>query len=453
MKPIYLASDSKARKKLLETSGLKFKVISSGAVEKTRPGKSSPVALVKANAREKAFAAAQKISRGLIIAADTVISDGRSVFGKPRDLIHARRMLKKLSSKPQWIYTGVCLLDKETGKSLVSVEKTKIFMDPLTDAQISEYFRQANPLDKAGSFDIQGKGAFFIRRVEGCYYNVVGLPLRALYRMLKAFDVRIFSWFLAACICCFAALSSGCSTEYNLATGRQEAYYYSTEQEVKIGKAMAKQVDKQYKPVDDPLVQARVEEIGRKIVEVCDRKDIRYTFKAIDKKDVNAVSLPGGYVYVFKGLIDKVSDDDELAAVLAHEVAHIVARHSIKKMQAVNGYSLARIAAIVVTQSPEIMAASDSVFTDLLLGYGREDELLADELGARYAKLAGFDPRGMISFLGKLEQHNRRQPLRPKSYLKTHPYVPDRVRVVKQELGEPLEFTDYINIEQRKHGF
>lgn len=453
MKPIYLASDSKARKKLLEICGLKFHVVSSGAVEKMHPGKSSLGALVKANARAKALAAAKKVPMGLIIAADTIVSDGRSVFGKPRDLSHARRMLKELSSKPQWIYTGVCVLDKVTGRSLVSAEKTKIFMDPLTDAQISEYFRQVSPLDKAGSFDIQGKGAFFIRRVEGCYYNVVGLPLRTLYRMLKSFDVRIFSWLLAACISCLAAVSSGCSTEYNIVTGQQESYYYSTEQEIKIGKAMAKQADRQYKPVDDPLVQARVEEIGGKIVAVCDRKDIKYTFKAINEKDVNAVSLPGGYVYVFKGLIDKVSDDNELAAVLAHEVAHIVARHSIKKMQAVNGYSLARIAAIAVTQSPEVITASDSVFTDLILGYGREDELLADELGARYAKLAGFDPHGMISFLDKLERHNRRQPLRPKSYLKTHPYVPDRVRVVKQELGEPIGFTDYINIEQRKHGF
>jgi predicted Zn-dependent protease len=153
---------------------------------------------------------------------------------------------------------------------------------------------------------------------------------------------------------------------------------------------------------------------------------------------------------VFKGLVDMVADDGELAGVLAHEVGHIVARHSIKKMQAAMGYSLVRLLAIPVPQSGQVMGAADVAFTQLLLGYGREDELLADQLGARYAGRAGYDPHSMITFLEKLQQHNRRGPLRPHNYYKTHPYVPDRIRVVKQELGEPIDFTDYINIEQKK---
>ena len=86
-----------------------------------------------------------------------------------------------------------------------------------------------------------------------------------------------------------------------------------------------------------------------------------------------------------------------------------------------------------------------------MTGYSREDELLADQLSSRYAKLAGYDPRGMITFLKKLEEINRRKPARPYSYFKTHPYVPDRIRIVKQELGEGMDFTDYINIEQAPH--
>ncbi|MDD5098077.1 MAG: M48 family metallopeptidase, partial [Candidatus Omnitrophica bacterium] len=202
----------------------------------------------------------------------------------------------------------------------------------------------------------------------------------------------------------------------------------------------------------DPLIQKRVEDIGKKIAAVSDRKEIDYHFFVLDENDVNAVSLPGGYVYIFKGLIDKVSSDDELAGVIAHEVGHIVARHSIKKLQALQGYSILRILVAAAPSSGEAGNAADAAFTEMLLGYSREDELLSDQLGARYAKKAGYDPQAMITFLKKLQEINKRAPLQPKSYYsKTHPYVPDRIRVVKEELGESMNFDDYINIEQAVH--
>ena len=87
-----------------------------------------------------------------------------------------------------------------------------------------------------------------------------------------------------------------------------------------------------------------------------------------------------------------------------------------------------------------------------MMGYSQEDELLADRLGVRYARLAGYDPRGMITFLEKLQRINRKKPLRPFSYGRTHPYAPDRIRVVKEEIGEGMSFKDYINIEKAEHG-
>jgi predicted Zn-dependent protease len=249
----------------------------------------------------------------------------------------------------------------------------------------------------------------------------------------------------------FCVLLSGCSTEYNVVTGQEETFYYSTDKEVQIGQSIVRQVEEEYKLVDDPLVQERVENIGKKIVEVCDRKDIDYHFKVLDDEEVNAVSLPGGFVYVNKGLIDKIANDDELAAVLAHEVGHIVARHSIKKLQAIMGYSILRILIAPIPQTGQVGNAADVAFTEIMLGYSREDELLADQLATRYAKLAGYSPHGMIDFLLRLQDINRRKPLRPKSYFKTHPYVLDRIRVVKQELGEKIDFDDYINIEQAPH--
>ncbi len=444
MRNIYLASDSKARKKLLNIFGLRFKVISSKIKEERRPGLSY-AALVKRNALAKAQNVAGRVKNGIIIGADTIVVQGKKIFGKPKDLKDAHKMLKHLSSKPQWLYTGIAVIDKDKHKTLTGCEKTKIYMDKLSDREIREYFKQVSPLDKAGSFDIQGKGAFFIRRIEGCFYNVVGLPLRRLYLMLKKLDIKVFMFV-------FCVFLSGCSTEYNIATKQEESYYfaYSTDKEVQMGQAIAKEVEKEYKFADDPLIRKRVQDIGKKIAAVNNRKEINYYFDVLEDDEVNAFSLPGGFVYVNKGLLDKVANDDELAGVLAHEVGHIVARHSIKKLQAMQMYSILRVLVAAAPNSGDVGNAADVAFAEILTGYSRDDELLADTLGARYMRLAGYNPRAMISFLEKLQEVNRRRPLQPKSYFKTHPYVPDRIRVVKQELGENMNFDDYINIEQTK---
>jgi len=508
MKKVYLASDSQARRKLFDFFGLKFKVIPAKIKENKNIGNLSYAALVKNNALDKAKDVARRVKEGVIIGADTIVVQDKKIFGKPKDLKEARLMLRRLSGKPQWLYTGIAVIDKpphqlvyskvdfpnwcggkDKQKVMLASEKTKVYMDKLTDKEIENYFAYISPLDKAGGFDIQGKGAFFIRRIEGCFYNAAGLPLRKLYLMFKEMGIKIFlprrfktapleagrmesvgiqprrnkkksnlglrpGW--AAFMFCIFNLTlciflSGCSTEYDIATGKEETFYYSTDKEVQMGQAISQQVEKEYKAADDPLIQKRVEDIGKKIASVCDRKEIDYSFKVLNDEEVNAFSLPGGFVYVNKGLIDKVSNDDELAAVLAHEVGHVVARHSIKKLQAMQAYSILRILVAAAPGSGNVGNAADIAFAEILLGYGREDELLADQLGARYTKLAGYNPRAMISFLEKLQDIERRKPARPKSYFKTHPYVPDRIRIVKQELGEKISFTDYINIEQTKH--
>ncbi|MDO8489050.1 MAG: Maf and M48 domain-containing protein [Candidatus Omnitrophota bacterium] len=444
---IYLASKSKARKKLLEKFGLKFRVFPSKAKEVAKRGNLSYAQLVKNNACNKAKDVASRVKEGIIIAADTICVQNGLIFGKPKNIQDARFMLKKLSSAPQWLYTGLAVIkkDKNTEKLVVDYEKTKVHMDRLTDKEISKYFKQASPMDKAGSFDIQGKGAFFIKKIDGCFYNVVGLPLRKLYRIFRRFGVLS--------VIGPVLLLSGCSTEYNLVTKQEEQYYYSTDKEVAMGQAINRQVEKELKFSNDPLQKKRVEDIGKKVAAVSDRKEIDYYFQVLQDDTVNAVSLPGGYIYVNTGLLDKVSSDDELACVLAHEVGHIVARHAIKKLQAMQSFSILRLLVAVAPTggSGEIGNAADIAFTQFILGYSREDELLADQLGARYAKLAGYDPHAMITFLNKLQDINRRMPLAEQSYFKTHPYVPDRIRIVKQEIGEPIKFSDYINIEQKPH--
>lgn len=254
----------------------------------------------------------------------------------------------------------------------------------------------------------------------------------------------------------------GCATEYNIATEKEEWIYYDTNKEIKIGASVAKDIEKSYQISRNAVFQERIKTIGRKIAEVCDRKELVYHFNVLeakeekDKKDideeVNAMALPGGYVYCFKGLFTVAEPtDDELACVLAHEVGHIVAKHSLKKLQGSFGYMLLRIAAAQAANSAAVGYGLDAAFFELMTGYSREDELLADRLGARYAKLAGYNPQGMISFLEKLQKINRKKPLRPYSYGSTHPYAADRVRVVKEEIGKSISFKDYINIQTREH--
>jgi len=457
MKRIYLASKSKARAEILRRLGFKFKILPSRMKESHSTNGKSYAYLVQGNALKKARDVAGNIKSGVVIAADTICVQGGKIFGKPKNLKAAKLMLKRLSLKPQWLYSGIAVIDKSFSKekTITGCEKTKVYMDKLSSKEIDAYFRKVSPLDKAGSFDIQGRGAFFIRRIEGCFYNVVGLPVRKLFILLKKLDIKKSMVFLlyVTCYMLHTITLTGCSHEYNLVTGKQEAYYYSTDKEVQMGQSIAKQVEKAYKDKSaiDPLMQKRVQDIGKKIAAVSDRKDIDYYFAVLDDDEINAFALPGGYIYVNKGLVEKVDNDDELAAVLAHEVGHIVARHSIKKLQAMQTYSILRMLVAAAPSSGEVGAASDAAFTEILLGYSREDELLADQLGARYAKLAGYDPNGMVSFLRKLQEVNKRRPLAPRSYFKTHPYVPDRVRVVKEEMGERISFSDYINIEQLPH--
>jgi septum formation protein len=168
---------------------LKFTVAYSGAAE-SRSMKSSCADLVDGNALKKAKDVALKYKAGVVIGADTVVLVGKKIIGKPADLKDACRTLKLLSKKPQWVYSGIAVVDIESGKVYTDHERTKVYMYPLTDKQIKNYFKKVSPLDKAGSFDIQGMGGIFIDRIEGCFYNVVGLPLAKLARLLRKTGVE-----------------------------------------------------------------------------------------------------------------------------------------------------------------------------------------------------------------------------------------------------------------------
>ncbi|MFC1753637.1 M48 family metallopeptidase [Thermoproteota archaeon] len=244
---------------------------------------------------------------------------------------------------------------------------------------------------------------------------------------------------------------SGC-TEFNPVTQRQDLILYSTEREVSIGKNVARQVEKEYKLLKNPLVIDRVDKIAEKIAAVCDRRDVAYYVRVVQAKerekelgaDINAFALPGGYVYVFESLLEFVDSDDQLAAVIAHEIAHIVAKHSIKKLQASMGATLLTLATLA-TEDPNFVSGTNYALTNLMLAYSRQDELLADRLSIQYTREAGYDPRAMIDFLEKLREKHKKDPLRRRSVYRTHPYTAERIAEIKQQLGEPLTIADYVN--------
>ena len=243
-------------------------------------------------------------------------------------------------------------------------------------------------------------------------------------------------------------LQAGCASPYyNLATHREEWILYTTDQEVSMGRKISKQVEKHFKAWDNPASQSRVNAIGERLSEVCDRKELLYYFKVLDLKEVNAFSLPGGYVYVNRGLLEKVKNDDELAGVIAHEMGHIAARHSIKRLQTSMGYGLLQALAVGTRTSLEAVRGAQIAFAQIFLAYARGDELLADRLAVRTMKRAGYDPYAMASFLEKLKGILREKPVAG-NYARTHPYISDRIRVVHEEIEGKMRFQDYINIEE-----
>lgn len=191
MPKLILASGSPQRKKLLKNLGVPFTVKVSRAKEIERI-QTTCSALVKKNAEIKARAVAKTLKEGVVVGADTLVYGGnKKIIGKPRNLKEAKRILKTLFSKPHWVYTGVAVIDCASGKVLRDYEKTKVYMLPLSDDEIDQYHKKVSPLDKSGGFDIEGRGSVFIHRVEGCYSNVIGLPIAKLAGMLKQFGVSI----------------------------------------------------------------------------------------------------------------------------------------------------------------------------------------------------------------------------------------------------------------------
>ena len=225
-----------------------------------------------------------------------------------------------------------------------------------------------------------------------------------------------------------SVLVSGCATIINPATGKKEFIMIGTQEEMSIGDQVAAEVESKFKVSRDEVLIERAGRIGLRIAKVSDRQDLDYHFRVLEDKDPNALSTPGGHVYVNSGLMEK-ANDDELAAVIAHEVGHVAARHSVKAMQANMATSLVTALAFSTVETKKEVRQGAAVALNLImLGYSREDEFEADKLGIRYAYYAGFDPDGMVTFLEKLQAQNKSPFDKGLVYLKSHPLYSDRIQ-------------------------
>jgi septum formation protein len=165
--------------------GFPFRVIEPEDVEETHEG--VPEEVVICNAIAKASSVAERLSVGLVIGADTVVVIDEAILGKARDTGEARAMLKTLSGRAHSVLTGLTVVDAETKRKESSVVETRVWLHSLTDEDIEEYIGTGEPFGKAGGYAIQGAGGGLVKRIEGSYENIVGLPLSRLRRMLEDF--------------------------------------------------------------------------------------------------------------------------------------------------------------------------------------------------------------------------------------------------------------------------
>ena len=230
----------------------------------------------------------------------------------------------------------------------------------------------------------------------------------------------------------------GCAV--NSATGRKELILISTDGEVTLGQEFHAQVLSQYKLSQDEAKVSRLRRIGEKIAQVSDRQDYEYQFFLVQSDELNAFTIPGGRVYFFSGLFDKLKTDDQIASVLAHEIGHCAAKHTIKKFQGSLGYNLISSIAFSRLGGGAKQAASlgaNTVMGLAMSAYGRRDEYEADSLGLKYMYLAGYDLNGMIESFQVLESESKGA--HPPLILSTHPFIEDRIEAVKKQIPEIKE--------------
>lgn len=253
---------------------------------------------------------------------------------------------------------------------------------------------------------------------------------------------------LAALALCLLLVN--CAT--NPVTGESNFVMLSEEQEISIGRAEDPKVTEQHGGFyNDPGLQRYVETIGQRLAAVSHRPNLKYFFRIVDSPTINAFALPGGYIYITRGILAYLNSEAELAAVLGHEIGHVTARHSVQQISAAQGANIAASIASVLVPGLQNQAAQGLINVlggAWLSGYGRDHELEADRLGAEYLARAGYDPQAMIRVVGVLKTQElfdaetaKAEGREPRSYHGVFATHPDADTRLQQVVGEAGRFT------------
>lgn len=213
----------------------------------------------------------------------------------------------------------------------------------------------------------------------------------------------------------------------------------TTEQEVQLGRQYAAEINRQLPIVQNPQIHSYLNQLGESIAQRVDLRGIDYTFYVVNAEGVNAFAVPGGYIYINRGLIERADNMSELAGVLAHEIAHVVERHSVEQLQkAQNANLLANVVYGVLLQRPPsgveqvgVQVAGGAIFA----GYSRDAEREADIQGVGYLVQSGISPHGMPAFFRKLIEERQRSPSAVEQWFSTHPLTEERIELVERTIA------------------
>jgi beta-barrel assembly-enhancing protease len=221
--------------------------------------------------------------------------------------------------------------------------------------------------------------------------------------------------------------------------GRGMGNWYSTETEIRMGKSYAMQLEKSVKFVNDPVVTEYVNRVAQNLVKNSDAK-VPFTIKVIDSDEVNAMALPGGFMYVNSGLILTADDEAEMAGVIAHEISHVAAHHAVREQTRMNYAQLGTIPLIFIGgwTGYGIYEAAQIGIPVAFLQFSRGFESQADFLGVQYMYRAGYDPQAFVTIFEKLENLEKTKPHLISKAFSTHPQTPDRIEATQKEIATIL---------------
>ncbi|HDN98055.1 MAG: hypothetical protein DRP67_02350 [Candidatus Omnitrophota bacterium] len=222
-----------------------------------------------------------------------------------------------------------------------------------------------------------------------------------------------------------------CATYYNPVTKKKERTLYSEKDEIDLGKAIDRKIRREFEIIPTP---PEIQKIGERVAKSSDRPNLKYTFRIIKGKEINAFSIPGGFVYLYTGLLKITESEDEIACIIGHEIAHICARDSIHRLQKILLYSIPSSILFGSGRYKAIQKSVDMIFTLSMLKHSRSEELRADRLGVIYAFKAGYNPEGMLKFFRKLKKIKGKENIKLFVFLKDHPDIDERIKNIEETI-------------------